>query len=191
MSAIAMPGHGALAVLALAAAGLAGAAVASPKGAEWTVSETPEACGGCHLGSPEPTDSEALAIEGLPERVRPAETYALEIVLRDPDLRIAGFFLEVTSVAASPGASSDADAPAGTLSSVDATTETLESKARSTRAGTRPPTPGAMRWRLAWTAPPSLDAPVRFEIWANAGNDDLSPLGDRLHRRTWEVLTAD
>ena len=111
----------------------------------------------------------------------PAAPYTLEIVLADPALRIAGFMLRVTA----------ADAPAGSLSSVDATTETEGARARSTRAGARPPAEGAMRWRVTWTAPASLAGPIRFEIWANAGNDDLSPLGDRLHHRVLEIPAAE
>ena len=48
-----------------------------------------------------------------------------------------------------------------------------------------------MRWRVTWTAPASLAGPIRFEIWANAGNDDLSPLGDRLHHRVLEIPAAE
>jgi hypothetical protein len=156
-------------------------AFASPKGAEWAVIDDVAGCGSCHLGSPEPTNSTAISIEGLPERVTPAAPYTLEIVLADPALRIAGFLLEVTT----------ADVPAGMLSSIDATTESQGARARSTRAGALPQVEGAQRWRVLWTAPTTLPGPVRFEIWANAGNDDLSPLGDRLHHRTFEVPSLD
>ena len=159
----------------------AAAADASPKGADWTVIDTADGCGSCHLGSSGPADSEAVAIAGLPERVRPGETYTLEIAIADPDLKIAGFLLEITS----------ADAPAGTLASVDATTEALGARARSTRAGALPRVPGVVRWKLEWTAPPAPAGPIRFEIWANAGNDDLSPLGDRLYHRITETPAAD
>lgn len=165
----------------VAAALLAAAAVASPKGADWAVIDDVAGCGSCHLGSPDPANSTAVSIEGLPQRVVPSEPYTLEIVLADPALQIAGFLLAVTA----------ADIPAGMLSSVDATTESQGARARSTRAGTLPQAEGAMRWRVTWTAPPSLAGPIRFEIWANAGNDDLSPLGDRLHHRLWEVPVAD
>jgi hypothetical protein len=153
---------------------------ASPKGAEWSVIDTPDGCGSCHLGSPDPTDSSAVSIEGLPRRARPAESYTLEIVLSDPELKIAGFLLDVSS----------ANAPSGTLASVDATTETQGARARSTRSGNRPASAGAMRWTVVWTAPSALAGPVRFTIWANAGNDDLSPLGDRLHHHVLEIPAA-
>jgi len=156
-------------------------ALASPKGADWAVIDDVAGCGSCHLGSPDPTDSPSVSIEGLPGLVSPAQTYTLEIVLADPDLRIAGFLLEVTA----------ADAPAGVLTSLDTTTESRAARARSTRAGARPLSPGTARWRVTWTAPPTLPGPVRFEIWANAGNDDLSPLGDRLHHRALEVPAAE
>ena len=111
----------------------------------------------------------------------PGNAYTLQIVLTDPALQIAGFLLDITS----------ADAPAGTLASVDATTETQGARARSTRAGALPPAPGTMRWTLVWTAPPAPAGPIRFELWANAGNDDLSPLGDRLHHRLWQIAAGD
>jgi hypothetical protein len=44
-----------------------------------------------------------------------------------------------------------------------------------------------MRWTVVWTAPARAAEMIRFELWANAGNDDLSPLGDRLHHRIWQV----
>jgi hypothetical protein len=154
---------------------------ASPKGADWSVIDTGGGCGSCHLGSPDPTDSPAVSIEGLPGRLRPGESYTLDIVLSDPDLRIAGFLLDVTS----------ANAPSGSLAGIDATTESAGARARSTQSGARPPSPGAMRWTVVWTAPSTLAGPVRFEIWANAGNDDLSPLGDRLHHHVLEIPAAD
>jgi hypothetical protein len=176
-------------VLACAAASLSlgSAATASPKGADWAVIEDAAGCGSCHLGAPDPaaspdaTDSPGLVIEGLPPRALPGTTYALQIVLTDSALRIAGFLLEVTS---------DTQ-PSGQIASMDAATESLGARARSTRAGALPAAPGVMRWRVAWIAPQSLAGPIRFEVWANAGNDDLSPLGDRLHHRVFEIPAGD
>jgi hypothetical protein len=42
-------------------------------------------------------------------------------------------------------------------------------------------------WRVQWRAPDAAAGPLRFEAWANASNDDRSPLSDRIHRRNWEV----
>jgi hypothetical protein len=179
---------------------LAAPAVASPQGADWTAIDHAAGCGSCHLGSPDPTDSPAIAIEGLPERAIPGKAYTLQIVVTDPALQIAGFMLAVTSAGTPSGAPAsgdtatthaNVDVPAGTLANADATSETLDARARSTRAGALPPAPGAMRWTLVWTAPPALAGPIHFELWANAGNDDLSPLGDRLHHRIWQIPAGD
>lgn len=168
--------------LAIAAIGLlASAAAASPQGAEWTVLDDAAGCASCHLGSPDPAGSSAIAIEGLPAKIAPGQRLRLQITLSDPALRTAGFLLEITS----------GDLPAGQLSSVDATTTADGSRARSTRAGSLPVTPGTMRWSLDWTAPSSLPGALRIEIWANAGNDDLSPLGDRLHHRVLSLPASD
>lgn len=119
----------------------------------------------------------------MPERARPGDSYTLEIVLTDPALQIAGFLLAVTT----PGAG----AGAGALASLDATTEVQGTKARSTLGGALPRAPGSVRWKLVWTAPAVPAGSVRFEVWTNAGNDDLSPLGDRLHRRTWQIPVSE
>jgi hypothetical protein len=136
-------------------------------------------CKGCHLDSPDPADrDEALAIRGLPSELEPGQRYRLTIVLSDPALLTAGFMLSV---------STNGEAP-GKLSPADETTETLEDTvARSTRAGSVPPAPGEAAWQLDWTAPVPTDEPVRFDLWGNAGNDDLSPLGDRVHHRIWQI----
>jgi hypothetical protein len=160
---------------------LAAAAVATPQGADWAVLDDPVGCCRCHLGSPDPFDSAAVWIDGLPEIIQAGQGYRLHIVIDDPALLIAGFLLEITA----------GNAPAGELRSIDATTETTGARARSTRAGALPQAPGSMRWTLDWTAPPAALGPVRFELWANAGNDDLSPLGDRLHHRLWQLPAGD
>ena len=173
---------------------LAGTAAASPQGADWLVIDTTDACGSCHLGSPDPTDSTALAIEGLPGRVVAGQSYTLRIVLSDPALQIAGFLLKVSagdSAAGTVAGAVDDAGSAGTLASIDATTESAGARARSTRAGALPPAPGTMRWTVVWTAPAAPGDITSFEIWANAGNDDLSPLGDRLHHRIWQVRAGD
>ena len=162
---------------------LGGAAIASPQGADWLVIDTAEACGSCHLGSPDPTDSSTISIEGLPPRAVAGQSYPLRIVLSDPALQIAGFLLKVSA--------GNAPGDTGTLASVDATTETQGARARSTRAGALPRARGAMSWTVVWTAPTVSTDTIRFEIWANAGNDDLSPLGDRLHHRVWQVRAGD
>jgi len=161
----------------LFAAFLAAPAPASPDGAEWETADNAEGCLACHLGAPVTTESEGLAIDGLPRKPMPGRAYALSITLTDPALQNAGFLLRIAAVTGSPG----------TLVATDGKTETTGALARSTFDGATPAEPGTAHWQLEWTAPEPIEGPLRFDLWANAGNWDLSPLGDRLHRRSFEL----
>ena len=177
----------------LAAAGLIASAAASgsPQGAEWETLDKPDGCMSCHLALPggNSTESAGLVIEGLPTAVVPGRRYDLTIVLRDPELLIGGFLLGITSTSAGAGVAAGPDA--GVLEAADDHSEAMGARARSTRTGALPTTPGELRWTLVWTAPSPLAAPVRFDLWGNAGNDDLSPLGDRIHHISLELPAAD
>jgi hypothetical protein len=151
--------------------------LASPDGAAWETAETPNGCLMCHLDSPEISASEALTIEGLPKRPAAGERYELTIVLEDPTLRNAGFLLSIWADGTTTGE----------LSANDDRVETQGAQARSTWDGSLPAAPGEARWQLVWTAPAVVDQPLSFDLWGNAGNDDLSPLGDRLHHRIWQL----
>jgi hypothetical protein len=156
---------------------VAAPAAAAPDGAEWETASQPQGCLSCHFDSPDPSGSESLTIEGLPQRPEPGRSYSLTLGLRDATLKNAGFMLSVTA----------GDEPAGALHAVDSSTETAGAKARQTRAGTAPAEPGRSVWHLTWTAPARIDVPIRFDLWGNAGNDDQSPLGDTLHHRVWQL----
>lgn len=155
-------------------------AAASPDGAEWNSISDPAGCLQCHRDSPALPHSQALTLEGLPRRPVAGRRYELTIAVRDPALRNSGFLLSVLS---DQGAGGEFD-------SVDGRTETNGAQARSNYDSSTPDEPGEARWRVAWTAPASIDGPLRFDLWANAGNYDLSPLGDRLHHRIWYVPLA-
>lgn len=150
---------------------------ASPDGAEWETATNPEGCLACHLDASLSEPSDALTIEGLPGVPEAGRDYTLSITLTDPALRNAGFLLVITAETGSPGE----------LTAVDGRTETIGTLARSTYDGTTPAEPGKGSWALRWTAPAAIEGPLRFDLWANAGNWDLSPLGDRLHHRSWQL----
>jgi len=156
---------------------LVSAGFASPDGADWQTVNDPIGCQQCHLGSPDPADSPALSIEGLPKRPEAGQRYELTIVLNDPALRNAGFLLSILSDSAA----------VGVLSAIDDRTEASGAQARSTYDSSTPPEPGTASWQLVWTAPAVLDEPLVFDLWGNAGNYDLSPLGDRLHHQSWQL----
>lgn len=150
---------------------------ASPDGVDWEVSADAEGCRSCHLGSAEAPDTATLTIDGLPRQPEAGVRYELTVTLAHPALRNAGFLLTVESN----------DEPAGSLAPTDQRTETSGARARSTWEGSFPREPGRARWALVWTAPEPTDGPIVFSLWGNAGNDDLSPLGDQAVNRTWRV----
>jgi hypothetical protein len=101
--------------------------------------------------------------------VRAGQRYELTIPLEDPGLQNAGFLLTVSARTGAPGS----------LGARDVLTATNGAMARSTYDGTEPDAPGK--------APAVIEGPLRFDLWANAVNWDLSPLGDRVHHRVWRV----
>jgi len=175
-------------------------ATARSDGPEWEAADNPEGCRSCHLTTEPLADTgsgangdeaagrelagvavdSALSINDLPAAAEPGKTYTLTIRLEDPALRNAGFLLNVTA---------DGKA-AGELATTDARAETNGTRARSTWDGQWPEAPGLASWKLDWTAPDPVPAGLRFDLWGNAGNDDLSPLGDRIHHLTL-ALPAD
>ncbi|MDX1563185.1 MAG: choice-of-anchor V domain-containing protein, partial [Gammaproteobacteria bacterium] len=130
-----------------------------------------DGCLRCHFDSPA-TSGAALSIVGLPKEPEPGQSYLLTLVLTDPALVNAGFMLSVS---------------AGTLDPADERTEAIGQQARSTRAGSSRTGEGRAEWQLNWRAPATLPLPLRFDLWGNAGNDDLSPFGDTIHHRTWRI----
>jgi hypothetical protein len=161
----------------LLTAWIATIAVASPDGAAWNTVSDPAGCMQCHRDSPDLPQSQALTLNGLPRRPVAGQRYVLTIAVRDPALKNSGFLLSVLSD----------EAAAGEFDSVDDRTVTNGAQARSNYDSSTPSEPGEASWRVAWTAPAAIEGPLRFDLWANAGNYDLSPLGDRLHHRIWYV----
>ena len=120
----------------------------------------------------------ALTVE-VPERYEPGATYDVRVRLRDPALKVAGFQL---SARFADGAR--AGSQAGVLGAPDSsvlvvTTGEGISYASHADAGTLPSADGRASWTVRWTAP--REGAVLFHVAANAGNDDASELGDRIH----------
>ena len=161
-------GVGAVCVVALRAHAL-------PDGAPWEAA-LDKGCPQCHFDAPAVEDSPALMIDGLPDSISPGARYPIVVRLTAADMRKAGFLLSAWQ---------GQHEPAGRVAAVDERTAVNGAQARATAAGAAV-TAGAVEWALEWTAPEAPE-PVRFELWANAGNDDLSPLGDTTHRRNWRV----
>lgn len=134
-------------------------------------------CQMCHFGADVNEPGGSLAIDGLPERYAPGETYRLIVRLRRGELGAAGFQLS---------ARTDAGAQAGTLAGGGMQTQVQPGTggvqyAGHTEAGSGPTGPGAAEWTVSWTAPARGAGPVRFHASANAADGDNSPLGDHVY----------
>ncbi len=138
-------------------------------------------CRSCHFDNPPDAPRGSLRLEGLPERYEPGRTYRIQIDVRRPDIRRAGFELAVR-FAEGPARGRQA----GRLQPVDARTRTITSEdglisyIQHNEAGSAAED-GRGHWTIAWTAPDDALGPVVFNVAANAANDDASPLGDYIY----------
>ena len=167
------------AAFALAALAAAGPVRAHPDGAPWKASGRP-GCVQCHFDAPPTEDSTAVAIGGLPERVEPGASYRLTVRLSDAAMRKAGFLLSAWQ----------GSEPGGSFRPADDRVTANAAQARSTLAGAGVDERGIVEWLIDWIAPQKSGELVTLELWANAANDDASPLGDETHHRTWSVAVA-
>jgi len=147
------------------------AAVAFPEGAPWGAAnpDAAEHCGSCHFGYDATLDSNTISIIGLPEVAIPGQAYELQVSFDDAEAVIAGF---------------QSLATAGEFQSETADIEYLGAAIRSTKPA---PAGTGFQWTLTWTAPELSDARVIIYVAVVAGNDDLSPFGDRAFFRTFET----
>ncbi len=165
----------------MAAALAAPAVLAFPEGAPWDAAGG-EGCHQCHFDAPPVAPSSALSLGGLPARIEPGARYPLVVRLEDEALVNAGFMLAAWRTRDGVGA-----VEAGRFEPSDGNVAADGARARSTEAGSRSTLPGLAEWPLVWHAPDALDAPIVFELWANAGNDDKSPFGDTTHYQSFEL----
>ena len=164
--------------LVLAALTAAGASAhAYPEGAPWGAANplAAESCSTCHFDADPTMDSHELAIIGLPQHVRPGEAYPLRLVLTDETSVTSGFQIVVAS-----------DGDAGWFSATD---ERIESEGAAVRSNepSAAPDDKHVSWSFVWHVPDELTSPAQFHAAATAANDDGSPLGDRVHYRTFIV----
>jgi hypothetical protein len=134
-------------------------------------------CQQCHFGAGLNEAGGTLALDGVPGRYTPGETYRLVVRLRRAWLGAAGFQL----------AARTADgAQAGTLAPDDPRTQVQPGPrgvqyAGHTVAGSAAPSPDSAAWTVDWTAPPAGTGPVTLSAAANAADGDRSPLGDYVY----------
>jgi hypothetical protein len=135
-------------------------------------------CAQCHIGNDVNAFGGRVAIRGLPAAWVPGTEYALTVVLEAEETSVAGF--ELASRFAD---GADRARSAGRLSSLDARVAVADSAgivyARQTGAGSAAGGDGSS-WTLTWVAPDG-GGPVTFNVAANSGNADNSPLSDLVY----------
>lgn len=136
-------------------------------------------CRVCHLG-PETTAKSALRVPGLPDNYQPGNRYRLivELALNElasEQLVQGGFQLSIRSSSSNT---------AGTLTPVAETLQEVQNEGATYLTHTAPARKAdehsPLRWPFAWTPPERLCEPVQLHLAAVAGNDDASPLGDKV-----------
>lgn len=159
------------------------AAFAYPEGAPWGAADpnAEENCATCHFDNEAVQNSDALIVEGLPEILEPDTTYDLVVTFDNAGGVAAGFQLLAW------GNESDS----GTIASETDNTETAGSAMHSTSPTVET---GSMSWALLWHTPATIEKSVTIYVAAAAANLDQSPLGDRVHFRSYtysgDVLLA-
>jgi len=117
-------------------------------------------------------NSKALNVKGLPEKLAPDTTYELTVTFENPDGVAAGFQL-IAWVEKQD---------AGTFDSQTENTETAGSAIRSTSPTVKE---GSVSWVMQWRTPSKIDTTVTIFLAATSANHDQSPLGDRVHFRSF------
>ncbi|MAT50896.1 MAG: hypothetical protein CMK32_06910 [Porticoccaceae bacterium] len=133
-------------------------------------------CGQCHFGAP-PVQG-GITLTGLVTSPQPDRSYQLHLSLGDSQARIAGFQL---SIRGPDGAGIGTLVPLDADLVVDrAGTVDYLGHAPARRLNSQHGT----AWRFRWHTPQSLPASIAIHVAAVAGNDDRSPLGDRVYLLT-------
>lgn len=150
--------------------------LAYPEGAPWGASDpdATESCESCHFDYASVRASDALEIEGLPDKAEPGRTYRLRVRFDVADAVIAGF-----QMLAKAG-----DDAAGAFESTQSDIEYLGAAIRSTAPSRND---GSIEWTLTWTAPDVAGTSVTLFLAAMQANDDGSPFGDQAHFRSYVI----
>lgn len=136
-------------------------------------------CVACHVGSDVNAYGGRVALLGLPGAYEPGTSYALTVLLEAEETSVAGFEL------ASRFATGEVRGRnAGALAPIDTRVVVSDSSgvsyARQTLDGSVPASSDGASWTLTWVAP-TAGGPVTFNVAANSGNADNSPLSDLVY----------
>jgi hypothetical protein len=136
-------------------------------------------CFACHFATT-PDTLGSLALRGLPATYEGRRSYELIVEIAREGVAAAGFELSARFASGqSRGRQAGAFRVLG--GDVAVTGQAGVDYAHQTQSGSVPAGSGLARWRIEWTAPGAATDPVRFNVAANAGNGDKSPLGDRIY----------
>jgi hypothetical protein len=156
------------------------AASAHPGAAPWEADGRPgrDSCATCHFESEPALNSGKLQLLGLPQKVEAGRTYELTVALKHAGMKVAGFLLGLDPAGAG---AAPFKATSSAIESKDAAIRSTLARAKQTEEA---------RWSFAWRAPDKLPAEIVFYLSANAGNDDQSPLGDRIYLETVKLKAS-
>ena len=135
-----------------------------------------DSCSACHFGNAPNDEAGKLTLEGLPERLTPGATYALEVALTRPGLAAGGFQLAIRNAGDHAQAGRIA-VPAQEEERVAILEERGVQFAQHRRAEAPAAGADSLRWKLSWTAPEQA-GPVTAHVAAVAGDGDESQAGD-------------
>jgi hypothetical protein len=141
-------------------------------------------CNACHSDNPLNEQPGSLTITGLPARYRPGARYELTLELMHPALASGGFQLSLRTPDGSPAGRIAYDSPR-----VQRITGNKVEYLQHTRAGSETGTAGRISWSFAWQAPEQA-TDVILHVAANAANDDMSDLGDRIYTLKRHIRVA-
>lgn len=146
-------------------------------------------CHSCHFDYDlNMTDRGSLAVDGLNDFYIPGHTYEITVTIQSEQLEVGGF--QMTS-------RFEDGSQAGTFNwdgdrlrwtpSIESDVQYIQ----HSREGTSVTSPRTVEWSFYWTAPDSDVRPVRFNIAANAGNDDDSSFGDWIYTKEFQLIPED
>lgn len=150
---------------------------AYPEGAPWGAADPNDvgSCATCHFDKDTVHGSSSLTIAGLTEKLTPNTSYDLVVTFVNPGGVAAGFQMIAWAE----------NQDAGFFSSECEDTETVGSKIRSTAPTIKE---GPVSWAVQWRTPPTKNTTIRIYLAAIAANHDQSPLGDRVHFRSYNIV---
>ena len=148
-----------------------------------------DTCVACHFEADLNTGPGSLALEGLPDRWQPGESYPVTVVLTRPGMKIGGF--ELTTRFAEGGAQAGSLAPGeGEEAHLKVSTSFDVQYAHHVRAGTEVVKADTARWTIVWTAPVGESGKVLFNAAGNAADADDSQFGDYVFATEASVRAA-